>query len=203
METRETSMSIFNPIRFSVLLSLGLVLTGGQTSTHAQQDIIANCASETSAEARIRCLENALLAKETVNTELSRPAEPSISEPNIAPAPVVSPAKPEPIVAVTAKPEPVVKAAELGSEQIAPIRKAEETNERTVFSVASFEIAHPNKMRFFLENGQVWQQIQGDDQRLSLSKKSLGTVEIWKSRFGGYKLRIPDKRRTLRVRRLR
>ena len=217
-ETRERVMSTFDFVRFFVLLSLSLILMGGQSPTHAQQDIIAACANAANAEARITCLENALLGnteaidtappatnRDTAPTQSAEPSisESTISESNIAPTPVAPPAAPEPVVAATPAPEPEAKSDELGSEQVAPKRKVEETIERRVFSVASIEIAHPNKIRFFLENGQVWQQLQGDEQRLRLSKNSLSTVEIWQSKFGGYKLRIPDRRRTLRVRRIR
>lgn len=182
----------------------------------AQDDVIANCAAQTTAEARIECLEAALRGQELAAPTPPVPAASGTAPPDTSDtasvgtndtaamakeAPAVQPDQPSPVAAVDAP-------AGLGAEQVAartPARKdrAAAEVERSIFEISSHKVIYPNRLQITLNNGQVWQQIRGDDQRIRLRSDRDTTAEIWKSRLGGYKLRFPESRRTVRVRRLR
>jgi len=53
-----------------------------------------------------------------------------------------------------------------------------------------------------LENGQIWRQVKGDTQRLRVDLGRNQTVNIDESKFGGYKLRLNEMRRTIRFERV-
>ena len=96
---------------------------------------------------------------------------------------------------------------ELGAEQAArrmgtPAPRAAE-EERIVATVALAERVHPNRLQVHLDNGQIWRQIQGDVQRVDLSSRGAVSAEIWRSGFGGYRMRLPEVRRVLKVERIR
>lgn len=75
--------------------------------------------------------------------------------------------------------------------------------ERIVATVALAERVHPNRLQVHLDNGQIWRQIQGDVQRVDLSSREAVSAEIWRSGFGGYRMRLPEVRRVLKVERIR
>lgn len=201
----------------------GVIGTVAGGNVHAQQDVIAQCAAEEDADLRIKCLEDALRASAPTDA-VDTVAEEPVPVVPIAPAPqptppiVETPSAPEvanvaPVPAHSPAPSPTAPVAtrlapELGAEQVAArnataqTERIEET-ERGVFAIALVEDIYPGKLRVTLQNGQVWQQIQGDSQRFDLDTDDVSGVEIWKSRLGGYKLRLTDQRRTLRVSRLR
>ena len=54
-----------------------------------------------------------------------------------------------------------------------------------------------------LENGQVWRQIKGDTQQVRVDLERNQTVDIEESSLGGYKLRLNEMRRTIRVERVK
>lgn len=59
------------------------------------------------------------------------------------------------------------------------------------------------RLQVELENGQVWRQIEGDTQRIRVSLERNQTVDIEESGLGGYKLRLNEIGRTIRVERVR
>ena len=54
-----------------------------------------------------------------------------------------------------------------------------------------------------LKNGQVWEQIKGDTRKVRVDLRKNQTVNIEESSFGGYKLRLNEMRREIRVRRVK
>jgi hypothetical protein len=68
--------------------------------------------------------------------------------------------------------------------------------------VASYDTVPYEKLVVTLENGQVWRQINGDTQILRVDLKRNQTVNIEESSLSGYKLRLNEMRRTIRVQRV-
>jgi len=69
--------------------------------------------------------------------------------------------------------------------------------------VAIYDTVPYERLLVTLENGQVWQQIVGDTQKIRVDLKRNQTVDITESSFSGYKMRLNEMRRTLRVERIR
>jgi hypothetical protein len=95
-------------------------------------------------------------------------------------------------------------AQQLGHEQVARragVTSAEE--ERFAARIISAVQGRPNRLTVSLDNGQVWRQLQSDTQVVELSDKQQISAEIWRSGFGGYRMRLLDMGRVLRVERLR
>ena len=69
--------------------------------------------------------------------------------------------------------------------------------------VARFEYVGYRKLQVRLENGQIWRQIRGDVQEIRVNVERNPTVDITESALGGYRLRLNEIRRTIRVRRIR
>ena len=55
----------------------------------------------------------------------------------------------------------------------------------------------------FLENGQVWQQLEGDTDRVHFKKGEVNTVVISRGMLGSYNLRVNDTGLAIKVRRLK
>lgn len=194
------------------LITSALACVAG-SSVHAfaqasSTDAIERCAGFSDAAERIACLE-AALREETpeVATEAPAPettANPTESASAPAPAAPVVPAAQSPVVTVIAEPEP-----ELGSEQVAARTATRETtsvaNDRQAFSVVSTRTVPYEKLEVTLANGQVWRQIKGDTQKIRIPRKYRSSldVEIWRGPVSGYKMRLTDLKRTIRVERLR
>ena len=70
-------------------------------------------------------------------------------------------------------------------------------------NVAEFEYVGYRKLQVRLENGQIWRQIKGDVQEIRISTDRNPTVDITESSLGGYKLRLNEIKRTIRVQRIR
>ncbi|MDZ7770594.1 MAG: hypothetical protein U5K38_16780 [Woeseiaceae bacterium] len=98
-------------------------------------------------------------------------------------------------------------AADIGAEQLARRRGRDDEMDPLAsasdLAVASFDYVPYNRLQVTLENGQVWLQITGDTQRIRASLRKNRTVDIEESSLGGYKLRLNEMRRTIRVERVR
>lgn len=191
--------------RHTLLLSSTLLLAVGiSPSAFAGDDaeaVIAQCASAASVEQRIDCLENAIRGV-TVQTETT-----------IAPveAPTVS-VKETPIEAATASAETLVPntpEVELGAEQVAARNRSDQNTsqapEAQSFEVASTRTVPYQKLEVTLKNGQVWRQIKGDTQRIRVPRKYRDnlTAEISNGAVSGYKMRLVEMKRTIRVQRIK
>lgn len=73
----------------------------------------------------------------------------------------------------------------------------------TNLKVSKYETVPYEKLQVTLENGQIWRQIKGDTQKINVSLRKNQTVDISESSISGYKLRLNEIRRTIRVQRIR
>ena len=113
-----------------------------------------------------------------------------------------SAARPQPATA----PPQLSSAESLGAEQAARragISSSSMEEERVAALIVSSERTHPNRLQIRLENGQVWRQVQGDTQFVELPGDEPIGAEIWRSGFGGYRMRVPSIGRVLKVERMR
>jgi len=171
-----------------------------------QQAVVEQCRERDSDEARIACLERALAGAEA-STEAAPRGTP---EPAPEPQPVPrseprSEPQPEPAVVERAdESEP----PEIGAEQVRARSETAAEREARLASVSGLRVAAYSevpfqRLRVELENGQVWQQIKGDTQHVRVDLERNQTVDIEESTLGGYKLRLNEVRRTIRVERIR
>jgi hypothetical protein len=159
--------------------------------------------------------------------------EPLVPEPTPAPAAEVSQSAAEPIpveastaAIAAASVEPEVVAAgesvaplattsateetieepvrELGVEQVAMRKGNTPELPRIKAVVVSHSEVGYQKLRVWLDNGQIWQQTDGDRIRVIRKVRNDPTfeVEFWETKSGGYRMHIPSKNTTLRMRRL-
>lgn len=104
------------------------------------------------------------------------------------------------------EPEPAIQ--ELGAEQVRARTMTQEERLAELDAAENLRVASYSKVPFEklvveLENGQVWRQIKGDVQKIRVDLKRNQTVTISESRFGGYRLRLNEIERTIRVQRIR
>ena len=167
-------------------------------------DPIERCRQADSDRQRIACLEAALRGSDEIPQTVTETAQetppqeptPAASAPELAP-------EPDPIAEV-APTEP--EGADLGSEQVTARRaraSEEEPAPRLQAAVASVEIVPFQRLQVTLDNGHVWRQIRGDTQRINERRAANQTVEIWESNLGGYRMRMNEMARTIRVERVR
>ncbi|MEP1143838.1 MAG: hypothetical protein ABJH52_08965 [Henriciella sp.] len=159
------------------------------------EDAITTCAQSDTAAARITCLETALRSFDTAPQAPRAQAAPAQAA-QAAPAPVITEAALSPVEA-------------MGIEQVIPREaKAAATKERTervAVTVASTRTVPVNKLEITLSNGQVWRQTKGDSRTIRVSKKLKNelTAELWRGPVSGYKMKINELRKTLRVERVK
>lgn len=151
----------------------------------AQQAVIDHCKTTSSDADRIACLEAALLSKEAA-TKRAAPAAALVAAPMAAPA-----ADPDGIGA-----DQVIARTQTKEEKVEQLEKAEG------LVVLSYAKVPYEKLQITLENGQIWQQITGDTQKIRVDLKRNQTVDIEESSLSGYKLHLNEMRRTLRVERV-
>ena len=204
------------PGRHSCLM---LIVLAVAQPAYAGTDVIERCRQAGSLEARVACLEAALLSSNGIQSAEasgesdSVPSAAAGARPDDAPLPgEVSAAMPAPSQQELTVPEqqqvnttPQQSAVEeLGAEQV----KTLEEREAALASAQGLEVVRYDtvpyrRLEVHLANGQVWRQINGDTQTLRASLKKNQTVDIEESSLGGYKLRLNEMRRTIRVRRVR
>jgi len=151
---------------------LPLLLMAGFAS--AQQSVIDHCRKTSSDADRIACLEAALLGRDA-----DVPAPPDAPAVEEAAPQAAAPAAAEPAEPPKPKPEPT-----------------------TGLRVATFATVSQDRLQVTLENGEVWQQIKGDTQRIRIDAERNPTVDISRTFLGGHKLRLNEMGRTIRVERV-
>lgn len=167
----------------SPLAALGLMVGVGATPL-AAQTADSDCSRRSGAE-RVECLRRALAEAERELERAEREVAATGGEARIA-----TPAAP----------------ATLGSEQVARragVRPTSAEAERLLAMIVASERTHPNRLQVYLEDGQVWRQIQGDTQVVELRRDARLSAEIWPSGLGGYRMRLPSIGRVLKVERIR
>ena len=129
-----------------------------------------------------------------------------------APASAVPPETPPPSAGPDAAPRAAdastTPADEIGAAQVearAQTREQRLANleEAHGLKVERFERVGYRQLQVRLENGQIWRQIRGDDQEIRVTVERNPTVDITESSLGGFRLRLNEIRRTIRVRRIR
>lgn len=184
-----------------VRLALGLALLCVAPALSAQQSVVDRCRQTSSDADRIACLEAAILGRELVKAPK---AQTQIDPPSLqleaGPADTSVDDSPN----AGAYPDP----AGIGASQVIARQQSQEDRlasleEARGLRVASYAIVPFEKLVVTLENGQVWRQISGDNQKLRVDTDRNQTVDITESSLGGYKLRLNEMRRTLRVERVK
>ena len=103
--------------------------------------------------------------------------------------------------------EPVVEPEGIGASQVVARTQTKEEKLASLekaegLVVAGYDTVPYEKLLVTLENGQVWRQINGDTQKIRVDLKRNQTVNIEESSLSGYKLRLNEMRRTIRVERV-
>ena len=171
------------------------LLAGYALPAAADEAAIDRCRETTADDrARIACLEAALRGDD--------PAVAQIDPPSLQ---------------LEAGPADVdIDAAESGNETVRGIGAAqvvarnrtreevlEDLEEARNLRVAAYDTVPYRKLLVRLENGQVWRQIRGDTQEFRVDMRRNQTVDISESTLGGYRMRLNEMRRTIRVERVK
>jgi hypothetical protein len=103
---------------------------------------------------------------------------------------------------ITAK--PAVAPEGIGASQVLALTQTKEEKLESLekaegLVVTSYDTVPYEKLQVTLENGQVWRQINGDTQKIRVDLKRNQTVDIEESSLSGYKLRLNEMSRTVRV----
>ena len=174
----------------------------------AQQSVVEHCRDTSSDADQIACLEAALLGRDyavAAPTPAARIDSPSmeidagVADDAIQAAPVEAA---ELILAADRTP------VGIGAEQVILQNQTREDRDEHLESalgeaVAGYQHVPYERLVVTLENGQVWRQIKGDTARIRVSLDRNQTVDISESGLGGYKLRLNEMRRTIRVERIK
>jgi hypothetical protein len=94
------------------------------------------------------------------------------------------------------------QARELGAEQVASGARGREEQVRVAATIVEFHEMARGGYMFELDNGQVWRQLDASRSRLRLREDDDMGVEIWPSGFGGYRMKVADKRGVVIVERV-
>lgn len=239
-------------------VAIAALLAGTTVNAQSNEDAIAHCASITSVEDRIVCLEEALRQPDTVadskvdegpapkdeiaaaaaeDNVVEAAAEEASVEPTMdadetlsgvtddsatrsASTPVTPSANSADAAAAAAAAGvlaaaadvsdavevPVAtasEAAELGSEQVSEQSTPKGTRIST--TVVKVEMVGTGRMRFTLDNGQIWQQTGDDDDGINRKLRKFETVpsEMWQAKSGGYRIYLTPIDRRVRVKRVK
>jgi hypothetical protein len=104
--------------------------------------------------------------------------------------------------------EPAAEPEGLGAEQVIVRNQSRDGGRRVLEEVRGLRVSGYDKVPFErlvvkLENGQVWRQIKGDTQQIRVDLRRNQTVDISEASMSGYKMRLNEIRRTIRVERIR
>lgn len=206
--------------------AVGFAALGG-TSAPAQSDAreaLAQCRARATEAERLACMEGLVLGLAAA-AQPSAPASPE-AVPDAAAAETVAPSMPSAPQAASdsrdggwrsllpfggddddeASPSPTPASStadSFGAERLRTQDEAEAQREVLTARVVSFEEAPIQRLRVELDNGQVWEQREASPPWREEQFGAPERVEIFPSRFGGYRMRIEGKNLTLRVERVR
>jgi len=179
---------------------------------------IIGCQSIDNDIARLECFDQ---VADRLNTVTKKPASraltpvvpetvPMVPKPPVpsVPASTAETTTYTPRKAVTAAPEPKAVIKDFGKDMSQGPKPTEAAlltpKGDVVFSVKHVQIFDHVKKRFYMTNGQVWEQTTAANLDIEEGKPPVGTTaEISKSGFGGYKLKINDKKWGVKVKRVR
>ena len=167
---------------------------------------ITECRGAPSQEAQISCLENAIkLLKDIsadVDTALDAGANANANKMDDVVMEGVA-------VAETGKLAEAEEPTGLGAEQVRA--RTKRTSKDKSKSEPRSEVSRiietartgDNKLIVILENGQVWREKSGNRQKVRLSSKKSYSAKIEEGFLSGYKLTIPEAKRTIKVERIK
>lgn len=163
---------------------------------------VLGCQSIDNDIARLECFD---LVASRLNPVVKTPPERTLTPviPKTAP---MAPAVPTPSAPPAAKAETVINNfGKADSKSPKPKEAALLTPKGdVVFTVKHVQIFDHVKKRFYMTNGQVWEQTTAANINIDEGKPPAGTTaEISKGSFGGYKLKINDKKWGVKVKRVR
>jgi len=171
-------------------LGVGTLVASLAGAAAAQGSVVEHCRKAGSDAERIACLEGALIEKGAPRAG--------------SPEDVVPPERErgEPL------PSTDSGSQDIGARQVQLRNQTGAEIEANLESVHGLRVARYaevpyRRLEIELENGQVWRQIAGDTQRLTVDLERNQTVDINESRISGYKLRLNELGRTIRVERIR
>lgn len=190
-------------------LMAGSVLGSGALA-QTQEAIIAQCRETPDAQARIDCLEAALLGLPAEAFALAD-AEPrrGLRLPRLpfggnddggsAPAETVA-AGP----VATGLGADQVNARNADPQEARERRQARIAAERVASTVTEFRTIPYQRLEVRLANGQVWRQLPSDSQRVvdRMRSSRAYSVDVWEGNLGGYLLRVNELSRVIRVERV-
>lgn len=172
------------------------------SAVFAQQEIIDRCKQTSGKDDRIACLEAALLMRGSVATQADDAPGPLMIAETVATEPPAEASVSE------QAPNSTKKTIDIGAEQVIARQQSQAERLAALDNVTGLKVleykplAH-ERLQVTLENGQVWRQIRGDTQKVNPTLKKNQTVDISESSLGGYKLRLNELQRTIRVQRIR
>lgn len=195
------------------VLGIGAALTLTMSAVFAQQETIDRCKQTSSKDDRIACLEAALLMRGGAAAQADDAPGPSIIAEAVATkppaaAPVTSAEAPVSEQVLNPTRKTTKKTTGIGAEQVIARQQSQAERLAGLDNVVGLKVldyksfAH-DRLQVTLENGQVWRQIRGDTQKVNPTLKKNQTVDISESSLGGYKLRLNEMQRTIRVQRIR
>ena len=180
-----------------------------EAQTPAAEQSREDCDDAPTPEAEIACLRQALSESRAALARTGAAVAPATSAPvqsvETTPPPDLAPAQPSrPDLPQILPPRPTAT-AELGAEQVAEQQGEDREDEADLVraSVVASERVHPDRLQVELDNGQVWRQLESDTQKIHLGGAGSVPVEMWGSRFGGYRMRLVESGRALKVERVR
>lgn len=174
-----------------IAVLIGWAAFGATPLICAEPDPIERCRQASTDQERIACLEEALRALQPQSEKAEVAAE--------------RPQSPQPPPSSSAPPDSS-QTVELGADQVSARDargQATEPLPRLNAAVQSAQVIPYKRLQVTLDNGQVWRQIRGETQRINARDANDQTVEIWQSNIGGYRMRLNEMARTIRVERIR
>ncbi len=171
------------------------IAASGPVLADGASDIEACRVNSASPEARIACLEAALLQHDAVSAAQATPAP-------VAEAPGGASATMEANNAADAE------VLELGAEQV---RTQEEIDERqkkrqaqkVLAAVTDLARTQTGSYIFFLDNGQIWRQKKSDSNTKTISMRASYEAEVSRGAISGYRLKLTGIRRSFAVERVK
>ncbi len=185
---------------------IGLAAFGPLPLAYAEPDAIERCRQADTDQERIACLEAALRGPQA---QVEQEAEPDMSDEPVKsekPEIAAEQTSPEKTAPPATAPEGATRSIDLGAEQVSARESRGRPSEplpRMNAAVRSVEVIPFRRLQVTLDNDQVWRQIRGDTQRINERRAREQTVEIWESNLGGYRMRLNEMERTIRVERIR
>jgi hypothetical protein len=180
---------------FAVLPMLTLSHTAAAQPSETRIATATDCAREPSKDLEIACLRQALeQSSHALESHVAEPGSGDAATPAATPAPVAPPA------ASTERP------AELGVEQVKArtdrSKAPEASPELLQVMVVGVTADRRGLLTLRLDNGQVWRETEQPSIPLRLDENTIYPAEISRSGFGGYRMKFPEKNRTIVVKRI-